>query len=97
MKNILIFCLCLINGHALADHHGQEKSALLNSFKTADRDSDNTLNRDEFTAFVAMNAEADIRQFVMIQRRGMQAIAFSRMDRDEDDKVTLQELRAMRR
>ena len=95
-KNIFIFCLGLISGHVLAHHHRQ-KNALLNSLKTTDSDSDNALNRWEFTDFVATNAEADIRQFAMIQQRGMHATAFSRMGRNDDGEVTLQALRAMRR
>lgn len=90
--------LCLALGMAVAiapagllrASEPQQQAAA--NFQLADSDADGALNRTEFTAFIDLNAAADLGRARTIQRRGMYDRAFARLDANDDGKVTRDEV-----
>ena len=97
IKNFFCLSLCLVCFNVFAEEQEPAKPDLLANFEAADNDGNQALTAAEFKDFVAANAKADIGRFAMIKKRGAQDMVFSRMDRDDNGEVTLEELRTMRR
>ncbi|MEM9781626.1 MAG: hypothetical protein AAF899_04025 [Pseudomonadota bacterium] len=76
-----------------ASEAGREQA--LANFMTADVDADGALTLSEFTTLIDLNAASGIGRASLIKRFGRYAMAFGRLDGNDDGLVTPEEIQAL--
>lgn len=88
--------LALLLGASLAAADPNRAQAKAN-FQSADANGDSMLSFEEFTTLINLNADHNIGRAQMIRRHDRYAMAFGRIDANEDGLVTPEEMAAIAR
>lgn len=84
--------LIVLTGGAWAQKKDDNGALAQANFDAADLNSDGGLDRDEFKAFINVNAESNLGRAKQIRRFNAYGRAFSRLDADENKSVTWEEI-----
>ncbi|WP_020558547.1 hypothetical protein [Thiofilum flexile] len=91
MKNRLSIIL-LIFAMLTTPVWASDNSAAVQNFQQADVNGDKALNQKEFRTFIDLNAEDNIGRANMVKSRKLYSMAFGRLDKNKDGKLTANEL-----
>lgn len=69
-----------------------DKNATMENFRQADANGDKALNNEEFRAFIDLNAEDNLGRARLVKSRNLYSMAFGRLDKNKDGKITADEL-----